>query len=106
MASVFNKTKKEITRSVVFPSVLKYILGNLRIAIALSFTLLLAAEMINASSGLGWLINDARRFSRAPEMIVGILVIGILGKSIDFLIVKISSYILRWDNSLRTENQY
>ena len=103
MAFVFGKNQKQILYSIIFPSVLKYILGNLRIAMALSFTLLLASEMINASSGLGWLIMDARRFSRAEEMIVGIVVIGFLGKFLDFSIVKFSNYLLRWDTTLRNE---
>ena len=100
VASVFKKSQKEIIEKIIFPSTLKYIFANLRIAMALSWTLLLASEMINASSGIGWLIRDARRFYRPEEMIVGIIAIGILGKVTDFLLVTLSNYYTRWDTKL------
>lgn len=98
VAKVFNKSKEEIIKQIIFPSTLKYIFANLRIAMALSWTLLLASEMVNASSGgIGWMINDARRFSRAGEMVVGIATVGILGKITDFLLVKLNIYYTKWD---------
>ena len=100
LAQVFKKTSKEITRQIIFPSALRYILSNLRIVMALSWTLLLASEIINASSGIGWFIWDSRRFYRADEMIVGIITIGILGKLSDFLLVKLQRYYSRWDTSI------
>ena len=100
LAQVFNKTSKEITQQIIFPNALRYILSNLRIVMALSWTLLLASEIINASSGIGWFIWDARRFYRADEMIVGIITIGILGKLSDYLLVKVQRYYTKWDTSI------
>lgn len=99
LAKVLNKGENEIVRYIIFPSTLRSILANFRIAMALSWTLLLATEIINASSGIGWLIWDARRFYRSDEMIVGIITIGLLGKLTDYLLTRVSKYYLRWETS-------
>ena len=96
LAQVFKKKEYEIIRYVILPNTLKYILADVRIAMALSWTLLLAGEIINSSSGIGWLIWDARRFYRSEEMIVGIFTIGVLGKLSDYFISKLHAYYVKW----------
>lgn len=64
---------------VVVPSALPSILTGLRIAMALSFILLFAAEMVGSRSGLGWLIKQAEQSLRFDLMYVSILTIALLG---------------------------
>ncbi len=64
---------------VVIPSALPMIFAGLRVALALSFIVLFATEMVNARAGLGFLIQQAEANLRFDLMYVSILAIAILG---------------------------
>lgn len=70
---------------VILPYTLPNIIDTLRINIAASWNFVIVAELIAASSGLGYRILKAQRFLRTDEIFVGILVIGLIGLGIDFL---------------------
>ena len=57
---------------------------------------LVAAELVGASSGLGFLINDARSVLRTDIVILGMLTIGCVGLAIDLLIRRIAKAMLPW----------
>ena len=70
----------------------------MRIALGYSFRAIIAAEMIAASSGLGYMINFARQMSRIDKVIVGIIMIGFVGYLTDFIFVKLASKCLKGDS--------
>jgi sulfonate transport system permease protein len=78
------------------PSALPYVLTGMRLGLGYSWRSLIAAELVAASSGLGYMILDAELLSRADVIIVGILVIGCLGSlmdvSLSYLSVRFTSY--------------
>ncbi len=80
------------------------IFGSLRVAMALSWTLLMAGEMIASSAGLGWFIWDSRSFSRSADMIVGIFTVGIFGWATDRIIVWTGNYVNRWKEEKEEKN--
>src|SRR6266568_6068414 len=80
VAYVHNKTSSQLVTEVLLPSALPSILTGLRVALGLSWILLIVAEVIASSEGLGWLIWDSRNFSRADDIIVGMIAVGVLGK--------------------------
>lgn len=101
VCKVYKKNDFQILKKVVLPFVTPIIFSSLRVAMALSWTLLMAGEMIKSSSGLGWFINDSRNFSRADDLVASILIIGVLGKLTDLAVVKLGNYFTRWqDKSL------
>ena len=57
---------------------------------------LVAAELVGASTGLGFLINDARSVLRTDIVILGMLTIGCVGLVIDLLIRRIAKAMLPW----------
>jgi sulfonate transport system permease protein len=63
---------------------------------ALSWILLIAAEVIASREGLGWLIWDARNFSRPDDMIVGMIAIGILGFFTDWFLQTVERRASSW----------
>ena len=67
-----------------------------RIALALSWILLIAAEVIASSNGLGWLIWDSRNFARPDEMIAAMVVVGVLGKVTDSFLLFLQRRVLKW----------
>jgi NitT/TauT family transport system permease protein len=68
---------------VIVPGVLPGIVDTLRVTLGWAWTYLVVAELVAASSGLGHMIMEAQRFLRTPNIIVGILIIGLLGLGTD-----------------------
>lgn len=86
----FKLSKEDLLRKIIFPSSISNILVGLRLGLGYSFRAIIGAEMIASSSGLGYLILNAKALSRSSEVIVGIIVIGLLGIITDFLFKIIS----------------
>jgi len=101
MARVLNKGDRAILWRILFPGALPGILASMRVALALSWTLLIASEVIASSSGLGWLIWNARNFSRPNDMFVGMATVGMLGKCSDWGLVVLEARLTRWRRSFR-----
>lgn len=68
---------------VIFPSCLPDFFTGLRIAIGAAYSTLVAAEMVAAVSGLGWMVLDASKFLRSDVIFVGIIIMGIIAVLID-----------------------
>jgi taurine transport system permease protein len=68
---------------VIFPSSLPELFTGLRTAIGFMYTTLVAAEMVAAVSGLGWMVLDASKFLRSDVMVVGIFLMGGIAMLID-----------------------
>jgi sulfonate transport system permease protein len=97
VGKVFSYSDMEIFRHIVLPSALKDIFTGIRIALGYAWRSIIAAEMIAASSGLGYRINFARQMSRTDKVIVGIIAIGLFGWITDFIFVKIANHFLKGD---------
>ncbi|EKV57646.1 binding-protein-dependent transport system inner membrane protein [Brachyspira hampsonii 30446] len=78
-------TKSKIFFKIMLPSALPSILAGMKIGLGYSFRAIIGAEMIAASSGLGYMILDAQQLSRSDKVIAGIITIGILGYMFDIL---------------------
>ena len=86
----------EIFRRVVLPSAAPMIFAGMRVALALSFIVMFAAEMINARSGLGHLIRVAENSLRFDLMYVSLLSIALLGYAGDRLVRFAQHRLLAW----------
>ncbi|MGH7277302.1 MAG: ABC transporter permease, partial [Candidatus Rokuibacteriota bacterium] len=64
---------------IVVPSVVTYLLVGMRNAIGFAYVALVSAELVAASSGLGYLIMDSRFSLQTARMIVGLIALGVLG---------------------------
>ena len=81
---------------VVLPGALPSFLLGLRYALAGSWLTLVVAEQINASAGLGYLINNARDFSRTDEIVVCLIVYALLGLTADAIVRALERRALAW----------
>jgi ABC-type nitrate/sulfonate/bicarbonate transport system permease component len=88
--------KWRIFRRIVLPSAAPMIFAGMRVALALSFIVMFATEMINASSGLGYLIRAAENGLRYDLMYVSLLSIAILGYAGDRLLRATRYRLLAW----------
>ena len=86
----------QIFRHVVFPSALPLVFTGARIALAAAFSTVVAAELMAATNGLGWMVFSASRFLRNDVIIVGILVLGLLGMALGKLLLSIDRRVVHW----------
>jgi ABC-type nitrate/sulfonate/bicarbonate transport system permease component len=81
---------------VYFFAALPEILSGMRIALALSYTLLVSSEFLIARAGLGFLIQSLGESGDYPGMFAGILIVALIGFTADRLYVTWMNWMLRW----------
>jgi NitT/TauT family transport system permease protein len=72
-------THRQIFRLVIIPSTVQYSLTGMRLAMGIAFMTVVAAEMLGADSGLGYLILSSRLWMATERIFVGIVALGLLG---------------------------
>lgn len=70
---------RQITWHIVFRSMLPKVVDNLRITLGWCWTYIIIAEIVAANAGIGHAIWSARRFVKTPDVMAGILTVGIIG---------------------------
>ena len=89
----------ELTRRILLPAALPSLFTGLRGALSLSWMFLVAAELIAATQGLGYLLSDGRETSRPDLVIAAILLLAVLGKLSDGLLKRLETRALHWRDS-------
>ena len=77
---------RQLMTDVAFRAMLPNMVDNLRITLGWCWTYLIIAEIVAADSGIGFVIWTARRYVKTPEVLAGILTIGIIGLVTDQLL--------------------
>jgi sulfonate transport system permease protein len=88
---------------VILPGALPQFLTGLRLALGVSWLVLVAAEEINATSGLGYLITNAQNLLQTNVIFVGLIVYSLLGLATDILVRLIERFTLSWRPSFVTK---
>src|SRR4051794_8878859 len=96
LAAVVGLGLGERLRRIVLPGALAGFLVGLRMATAVAWLLLVFAEQINASSGLGYLIIKAQTFFQSDVIVVCLVVYAVLGLVSDGLVRLLERTLLRW----------
>ena len=81
---------------VILPGALPSLLVGLRYALSVAIVMLVIAEQINASAGLGFLVNNARDFMRTDIIVVCLMVYALLGLAADTLLRIVEDRALAW----------
>lgn len=89
-------SRSALLRRITIPAALPTILTGLRSSLGLGWMFLVAAELIAATSGLGYLLTDGRETGRADLVLVSIISLALLGKASDALLVALELRLLRW----------
>lgn len=89
VAANFNFNSIEIIQKIIVPAIIPSVVTALRISISIAWLVVVAAEMIAVQSGLGYLILDARNALRMDYVMVSMIVIGLIGMLLDFIMRKI-----------------
>jgi len=80
----------------VIPAALPAIFTGLKVGLSSCWMCVVAAELVAASSGLGYMIMNARQFSQTDVVIVGMLTIGVVGKLMDSGVKVLERRAVKW----------
>lgn len=95
-AYTLGATKKQVFFKVIFPSCLPDMFVGIRTAVGVGYTTLVAAEMVAANSGIGWLVLDASNYLRCDIIFMGIIIMGITGILLNGIIILIENKLVPW----------
>ncbi|MBN9581066.1 MAG: ABC transporter permease [Afipia sp.] len=82
--------------NVIFPASLPSIFTGLRVALALSWAVVVAAELVGAQTGLGFMINNAALLFDIPTVFIGIALIGLIGLILNTIIEIVEKRVVHW----------
>jgi sulfonate transport system permease protein len=100
---LYRLSKPALVRRVLLPAALPAILTGLRNGLALAWMFMVAAELIAASRGLGYLLSDGRETSRADIVVAAIVLLAVLGKVSDMAMVALERRLLAWRDNFGAE---
>lgn len=84
-------------RTVQLPAVVPSVVSGLRLALAQAWLFLVAAELLGASMGLGWMLNDSQQTGRVDRILLAIVLLAVLGTITNAILVLFEKAVLkRW----------
>lgn len=101
VARVLGYSRFKQVVKLMLPAATPLIFLGIRLSIGISWVSLVVAEMMGASSGIGYLMMDARAMSKTPVVFVGIMTFAICGVLSDLAIRLLEKRLLRWQDSYR-----
>lgn len=96
VAKTCGASRWKIFTTICIPSALPLVFTSLRIALGNAWSALVAAEMLAATAGLGYMIQQGRNFVRSDIIIVGMLTIGLTGAAMSWLLSKLEGKMTPW----------
>ena len=92
-------SSRRMLLTIALPAATLNIFTGIRVAIANGWAALIGAELIGAQSGLGFIIINSQTAARPAHILAGMLVIGAIGLSIDFLFRKLTRRVTHWQGT-------
>lgn len=91
VARVLNLSEWKIATTILFPSVLPYMLTGVRLAVGTAWLVIVAAEMLTGGVGIGFWVWDEWNNLNVKNIIIAIFVIGIVGLLLEMALVKLAT---------------
>lgn len=92
----FGAGRWSLVRKVMLPSALPMIFAGLKLGAGTSLLLLVAAEMIAATSGIGFLVLHAQNLMETTKLMVGIVLLSLLGVCSHWLLTRLERAVIPW----------
>ena len=96
LSKTFGASNFEIFLKIGIPSSLPITFAGMKIALGNAWSTLVAAELLAANAGLGYMITMGRQFSRPDIILLGMITIGLLGFTITKLFELVESSVVKW----------
>lgn len=96
VAKALGASKRVLLLHVYLPAAGPTILAGMRISLGFVYTVLVAAEIVAATAGIGWMIWDASKFLLSDVVIMGLIVLGLTGVLLDLFMRFIGRLVMPW----------
>ncbi|MBI1920998.1 MAG: ABC transporter permease [Geobacter sp.] len=88
---------------VLFPGALASIFTGIRLGTTMAFLMLIAAEMIGATAGLGWLVLNSSQNYVIPRLYLAAVIIAIIGTGMNFFLLTLEGWVIRWKETVEVQ---
>ncbi|WP_122281417.1 ABC transporter permease [Pseudomonas syringae] len=105
VGQMYGFSRYRLTRRILLPAALPGLFTGLRSGMSLSWMFLVAAELIAATKGLGYLLSDGRETSRPDIVLAAIIVLATLGKLSDGLLAGLEKRFLAWRDTFTCQSR-
>ncbi len=95
-AYTLGASRVQVLRHVILPNALPEIFTGMRVAMGVCWGTVVAAELVAAESGVGFMIMVASTFLSTDIVVMGVVIIGIIGYAIDILMRKLEARLIPW----------
>lgn len=96
VAKIYHLKPVVLFKRVVLPATIPPVMTGIRIALGRAWLILVAVELLAADSGLGQMMEFGRQMLRLDIVLVGVIITGLIGFSLDKTLRLIESYFMRW----------
>ena len=96
---IFRLSDAAMVWRILLPAVLPSYVIALRSGLGLGWMFVVAAELLGASEGLGYLLIDGQQLGKPAEIVAAIVAFAIIGKISDWIIVMVAAPLLRWEDA-------
>jgi sulfonate transport system permease protein len=103
VARVYRYSGAQMIRHVLLPAALPTYLIGIRSGLGMGWMFVVAAELMGASEGLGFLLIDGQQTSNAAIIIASIVLFAVIGKISDGLLALAGARLLRWQDAFKPE---
>ncbi|MDR0730886.1 MAG: ABC transporter permease subunit [Treponema sp.] len=95
-AKTLNTRSVAMFLNILFPYCLPRIITGMNVTLSTSFMVLTAAELIGATSGLGWYVKYNSDFANYTKVVAGIIVIGVVVTALNKLLLALEKVLIKW----------
>jgi len=102
----FRLSDAAMVRRILLPAVLPAYIISLRSGLGLGWMFVVAAELLGASEGIGYLLIDGQQLGKPAQIVTAIVAFAIIGKLTDWLIVVATAPLLRWQDAFAPAEEH
>jgi NitT/TauT family transport system permease protein len=95
-AKTLNTKSVAMFQHILFPYCLPRIITGMNVTLSTSFMVLVAAELIGATAGLGWFVKYYSDFADYTRVVAGIIIIGLVVTLLNKLLLLIEKLLIKW----------
>ena len=95
----FRLSDTAMVRRILLPAVLPAYVISLRSGLGLGWMFVVAAELLGASEGLGYLLIDGQQLGKPAQIVAAIVAFAVIGKLADWIIAAVAAPFLRWEDA-------
>lgn len=105
VGEVYRQPLSVLVWRIFIPASLPHLFTGLRYGMSLAWLSVVAAELLAASEGIGYMLSDGREVSRADLVLIAIIVLAVLGKICDSILKRFEDHFLSWRDSYTPQHK-